>query len=249
MWVPNNPVSKRDGIEDSVGRVARCSIKAQDFRAQELGDELKRLRPPLPELTFAGLMIGSGPELKHFFNASRSLRSAAFVGRRLAQHARDMATNGRGMLPTNGNSLAGRLFRSALDLGVKIWTDAPATRLDMRDGGVCGAALQTSKGEIRVQTRRGVVLAAGGFPQDKAHSQQNSRVTSRHLRRGRAAGRSAEWRFRANCPLQCEIGAIGEPISPGNAVPTSGQTAQNRYFEQRPSAATLAADTPNLSIA
>lgn len=224
MWVPNNPVSKHDGIKDSVEAArtylrheagnhfnAECvdaflaagpeaieffhtktavkfesasafsdyhptapgglpggrSIKAQDFRAQELGDELKRLRPPLPELTFAGLMIGSGPELKHFFNAARSLRSAVFVGSRLAQHARDMITNGRGMLLTNGNSLAGRLFRSALDLGVKVWTDAPAIRLDMQDGGVRGAVLRTPKGEIRVQTRRGVVLAAGGFPQDK----------------------------------------------------------------------------------
>ena len=37
-----------------------------------LGKELQRLRPPLPELTFVGLMIGSGPELKHFFNVTRS---------------------------------------------------------------------------------------------------------------------------------------------------------------------------------
>src|SRR5512133_2554427 len=40
------------------------SILAQPFSGRALGNELKRLRPPLPELTFAGLMIGSGPELK-----------------------------------------------------------------------------------------------------------------------------------------------------------------------------------------
>jgi succinate dehydrogenase/fumarate reductase flavoprotein subunit len=224
MWVPNNPISKADGIEDSVENArtylqheagnhfnAECvdaflaagpeaieffhtktavkfepasafsdyhptapgglpggrSIKAQDFRAQELGDELKRLRPPLLELTFAGLMIGSGPELKHFFNATRSVRSAAYVAKRLAQHAWDLATSGRGMLLTNGNSLAGRLFRSALDLGVQVWTDAPAIRLETVDGTVRGAVLKTPKGEVHVRTKKGVVLAAGGFPQDK----------------------------------------------------------------------------------
>lgn len=229
MWVPNNPISKADGIEDSVeaartylqheagnhfnaenvdaflatgpeaieffhtktavkfepasafsdyhpaapgGLPGGRSIKAQDFRAQELGDELKRLRPPLPELTFAGLMIGSGPELKHFFNATRSVRSAVYVAKRLAQHARDMATSGRGMLLTNGNSLAGRLFRSALDLKVQVLTDSPVTRLETVDGTVRGAVLKMPKGEVHVRTTRGVVLAAGGFPQDKERRRQ-----------------------------------------------------------------------------
>lgn len=225
LWVPNNPVSRRDGVEDTVaaartylrheagnhfnaacvdaflaagpeavafferetavqfdpasafsdyhptapgGRAGGRSIKAKDFRGQELGSELKRLRLPLPELTFAGLMIGSGPELKHFFNATRSLRSAAYVVGRLARHARDVAGHGRGMLLTNGNALAGRLFRSALDLGVKVWTDAPAIRLEREGDAVRGATLQTKQGDIRVVARRGVVLAAGGFPQDPA---------------------------------------------------------------------------------
>lgn len=225
LWVPNNPVSRADGIADSVeaaraylaheagnhfnpetvdaflaagpeaveffhtktavtfepasafsdyhptapgGRDGGRSIKAVNFRAQELGPELKRLRPPLPELTFVGLMIGSGPELKHFFNATRSPVSAAYVARRLAAHARDLLTNGRGMTLTNGNALAARLFRSALDLGVRVLTEAPALRLTAADGRVTGAVLGTRDGEVAVRARRGVVLAAGGFPQDMA---------------------------------------------------------------------------------
>ncbi|MBN8945128.1 MAG: FAD-dependent oxidoreductase [Rhizobiales bacterium] len=223
MWVPNNPVSRRDGIEDTVeaartylrheagnhfnaecvdaflasgpeaigffetqtkvqfepasafsdyhptepgGRPGGRSIKARDFRGQELGKELKRLRPPLPELTFVGLMIGSGPELKHFFNVTRSVRSAAYVAGRLTSHARDLALNGRGMLLTNGNALAARLFASALDLGVDVWTDAPVTRLEHEGSAVVGALVRRPGGDILVKTRRGVVLAAGGFPQD-----------------------------------------------------------------------------------
>ncbi|MFX6019326.1 FAD-binding protein, partial [Acinetobacter baumannii] len=81
----------------------------------------------------------SGPELKHFFNVTRSVRSAAYVAGRLTSHARDLALNGRGMLLTNGNALAARLFASALDLGVEVWTDAPVTRLEHADGAVVGA--------------------------------------------------------------------------------------------------------------
>ncbi|EHL99938.1 FAD binding domain protein [Acetobacteraceae bacterium AT-5844] len=229
MWVPNNPVSRRDGIQDSTdavraylrheagnhynaanvdafleagpeaiafferetqvqfepasafsdyhptapgGMAGGRSIKAQPYRAQGLGDELKRLRPPLPELTFAGLMIGSGPELKHFFNVTRSLTSVVYVAGRLASHARDVALNGRGMLLTNGNALAARLFRSALDRGVEVWTEAPAIRLLEEDGAVHGAVLRKRGGDVTVRTRRGVVLAAGGFPQDKARRRE-----------------------------------------------------------------------------
>jgi succinate dehydrogenase/fumarate reductase flavoprotein subunit len=143
------------------------SILARPFNGRELGRELARLRPPLPELTFVGLMIGSGPELKHFFNVTRSAHSAAYVAGRLAAHARDLARYGRGMRLTNGNALAGRLFRSALDAGVRVLTEAPAHALIHEGGAVRGAMLRFPDGERRVMARRGVVLAAGGFPQDR----------------------------------------------------------------------------------
>ena len=225
MWVPNNPVSKRDGIVDSVeeartylrheagnhfnaecvdaflqkgpeaieffetktavtfepasafsdyhptgpgGRAGGRSIKAEPFRGEALGRELKRLRPPLPELTFVGLMIGSGPELKHFFNVTRSLESLRYVAGRLASHAADLVRHRRGMLLTNGNALAARLFRSALDAGVDVWTNAPAIRILADGGAVQGAIIRHDGAEVEVRTRRGVVLAAGGFPQDRA---------------------------------------------------------------------------------
>ena len=143
------------------------SILAQPFNGRALGPELKRLRPPLPELTFAGLMIGSGPELKHFFNVTCSPRSATFVAARMASHMRDVAISGRGMRLVNGNALAARLFRSALDAGAKIWTDAAVVRLITDGDAVTGAVVRTRDGEMTVETRRGVVLATGGFPQDR----------------------------------------------------------------------------------
>lgn len=144
------------------------SICAAPFDARALGAEKSRLRPPLKEITFAGMMIGSGKELLHFFNVTRSVRSAAYVAKLLAIYGRDLALHGRAMRLTNGNALAGRLAKSAFDLGVTILTSAPAVELIREGGAVRGAILEQDGRRVRVDAARGVVLAAGGFPQDVA---------------------------------------------------------------------------------
>ncbi len=121
---------------------------------------------PLREITFVGMMIGSGKELTHFFNVTRSLRSALFVAGKLAAYARDRLRYGRAMRLTNGNALVGRLAKSAFDLGIEIRTSAPARALVFEDGRVAGVEIETPLGRQRLIAQRGVVLAAGGFPHD-----------------------------------------------------------------------------------
>lgn len=142
------------------------SIVAAPYDARALGRNLRRLRPPLREITLFGMMIGTGEELKHFFNATRSLKSAGVVARLLARWGRDLAVHGRPMRLTNGNALAGRLLKSALDAGVTLWESAPAVELTVTDGRVTGAILQRKGRRVEVASSRGVVLAAGGFPHD-----------------------------------------------------------------------------------
>ena len=144
------------------------SICAEPFDARALGAEKARLRPPLREITFLGMMIGTGQELVHFFNATRSPRSAAVVAGLLTRHARDVLRHGRAMRLTNGNALAGRLAKSAFDLGIPLWTSAPARELVVENGGVRGALVEREGRTVHVRARRGVVLAAGGFPHDTA---------------------------------------------------------------------------------
>ncbi|WP_295813067.1 FAD-dependent oxidoreductase [uncultured Nitratireductor sp.] len=143
------------------------SIVARPFDGRELKSEIRRLRPPLSEITFLGMMIGSGKELLHFFNVTRSPVSAFYVGKLFLKFLRDMAFHGRPMRLMNGNALVARLARSCFDKNVPIWTDAPVRRL-LRDekGRVTGAIVDTREGAVEVYARRGVVLAAGGFPQD-----------------------------------------------------------------------------------
>ena len=143
------------------------SIVARPFDGRELGAEIKRLRPPLAEITFLGMMIGTGKELLHFFNVMRSPVSAFYVGGLFLKFLRDMAFHGRPMRLMNGNALAARLAKSCLDKGVPIWTRAPVTSLiKEEDGRVSGAVVETVTGTVTVNAAKGVVLAAGGFPQD-----------------------------------------------------------------------------------
>ena len=148
------------------------SILAAPFAAKALGRDLHTLAPPLETITFFGLMIGSGPELLHFFNVTRSARSAAYVAVRLAGHGRDLLLHGRAMRLTNGNALAGRLLRSALDAGVRLLLEAPAQRLVAEHGAVRGALAEHAGESLAITARRGVVLAAGGFPRDAARQRR-----------------------------------------------------------------------------
>lgn len=144
------------------------SIVAKAYDARALGEDVKRLRPPLREITFVGMMIGSQRELLHFFNVTRSVKSAGYVALLLARYLRDLALHGRAMRLTNGNALAARLAKSAFDAGIEIWTSAPVVRLTTDDGRVTGAVVRTGEGEVSITAGRGVVLAAGGFPWDIA---------------------------------------------------------------------------------
>ncbi|MDU6671960.1 MAG: FAD-dependent oxidoreductase, partial [Bradyrhizobium sp.] len=142
------------------------SMVTRPFDGRELGHHIKDLGQPLPELTVFGMMLGSGKEIIHFMRATKSLTSAFYVAKRLSKHALDVLRHGRGMTLTNGNALAGRLAKSAFDLGIPLWLSSPVAEL-IRDGEAVRGAVVTRQGRrIRVNARLGVVLACGGFPHD-----------------------------------------------------------------------------------
>lgn len=148
------------------GSAGARSIVAAPFDGRLLGDQVKYLAPPLHELTVFGVMVASGADYTHFLHATRSLRSAWYVGRRLSTHFMQTLFYGRGMKLVNGNALVGRLAKSAFDLGVEVWLQSPALRLIVEDDRVVGAIVRRADSEIRVMARYGVVLACGGYPHD-----------------------------------------------------------------------------------
>jgi succinate dehydrogenase/fumarate reductase flavoprotein subunit len=130
----------------------------------------KRLRPVLRrqlyETSFLGMGIMAGPDLQAFLHATTSVRGFAHAAWRVAFHVLDLITHRQGMQLVNGTALVARLARSADDLGVRLLVGSPVTRLLTEDGAVTGAVMSGAEGETTVRTRRGVLLAAGGFPND-----------------------------------------------------------------------------------
>jgi succinate dehydrogenase/fumarate reductase flavoprotein subunit len=148
------------------------SMVTRPFDGHELGEHIRDLGAPLPELTVFGMMLGSGKEIIHFMRATKSLTSAAYVAKRLSKHAGDVMRNGRGMTLTNGNALAGRLAKSAFDLKIPLWLKSPVRELIVENGAVRGAVIERDGRTIRVTAKRGVILACGGFPHDVARRQK-----------------------------------------------------------------------------
>lgn len=157
------------------------SILAAPFDIRRLGKDMARLRPPLKTITFIGMMFNSSnADLKHFFNATHSLKSFVYVARRLATHLKELLLYRRGIQVTSGNALAARLAKSALDLGIPIHTGTGARELLLENGRVRGAIAAAAGEALRIEARRGVVLACGGF----SHDLKRIREAYPHLRLG-----------------------------------------------------------------
>ncbi len=148
------------------GQPGGRSMVTRPFDGHELGERVKSLAPALPELTVFGMMLGSGKEIWHFMRAFKSLESFLYVAKRLTRHFVDVRRHGRGMLLTNGNALAGRLAKAGMDQGVDVWLRSPVRKLLTEAGAVIGAVVERDGVATTVTVRRGVVLAAGGFPHD-----------------------------------------------------------------------------------
>ena len=143
------------------------SILAAPFDIRGLGKDMPRLKPPLKTITFIGMMFNSSnADLKHFFQATKSLTSFIYVAKRLVTHIKELALYQRGINVTSGNALAARLAKSALDLNIPILTSSPVKEILMDNGHATGVRTDGEGGQRRITARHGVVLACGGFPHD-----------------------------------------------------------------------------------
>ena len=127
--------------------------------------QFAELRDPLPEFMVLGGMMITMTDAKHLLAVTRSFKSwkegmklvLRFVGDRLSGYH-------RGTRLVLGNALAARLFQSVLKQKIPYWLSTPLTKIETADGQVTGVTLQRDGKAVRVQARRGVVIATGGFP-------------------------------------------------------------------------------------
>ena len=151
-------------------------------------------------ITFIGMMFNSSnADLKHFFNATRSLSSALYVGKRLAGHCKELALYRRGVQVTSGNALAARLAKTAFDLGIPIHTNRRPESCWVADGAHHrrrGAG--RTRRPMRITARaRAWCSPAAASPQDVGRIGQG--LSARAARR-RALSRRSRGQYRRRRP-------------------------------------------------
>ncbi|CAM3840403.1 3-oxosteroid 1-dehydrogenase [Pseudomonas reidholzensis] len=165
QWLDGN------GIPDIHGNVPGAATQghqviAAPYDARQMGALIHRMRKTMRETSFLGMPIMAGADLGAFLSMTRSLKSFIHVSKRFLRHLRDLALHGRAMHLVNGVALVARLAKSAVDLGVTLIESAPARALIIDQGRVLGARVDSPDGITEIHARKGVVLAAGGFPND-----------------------------------------------------------------------------------
>lgn len=152
-----------------------------EYDGRELGEYFVQLRPPLSEFNAPGGMMLSISDMPHIARASRSFTSFKHIGRLVLRFAMDRLRYPRGTRLTMGNALTARLLRSALDVGVELWKNAPMRSLIREDGAVKGIIIERDGQPLEIRTRRGVVLATGGFSSNEAMRKQYFPFAEHHV--------------------------------------------------------------------
>lgn len=160
------------------------SLAVLPFDGRRLGDDLARLRPPLRQaLIFGGISVCTRLDLPRLLAAGRDPASAWHAARLLARGWRDrLAGHPRGTRLTNGNALVARLLKTLRERGVEVRTQACARALLVEEGEVRGLAFEQEGALHHVRSRRGVVLASGGWSADAQARQRRFP----HVRDGRS---------------------------------------------------------------
>jgi len=148
------------------GKSGGRSCEPELFDALKLGDEFFRMRElPRERLIMKGritMMASEGKPLlaggsKAMWIILRSL-FRYYTNFRARLKRMDRRTD-----ITLGGALAARLSLSLMERGVLRWLESPLKALILEEGRVTGALVEREGKPLRIQARKGVLLAAGGF--------------------------------------------------------------------------------------
>ena len=147
--------------EEPGGRAEGRTCECRPLDASVLGAERGRLRPGVMEAPVPIPVTGADYKWMNLM-ARKPVRALPKILRRVLQGLGGMAI-GREYL-AGGQALAAGLYAGVLAAGIPVWTQTSLVRLIEDDHGkTTGAVLRQNGREVQVTTRRGVVLAAGGF--------------------------------------------------------------------------------------
>ncbi|NKI18690.1 FAD-dependent oxidoreductase [Spongiibacter sp. KMU-166] len=135
------------------------------YDGRNLGEHFSALRPPLSDITiFRGLMVNH-KDIAHLVNVSKSFKSFCYVTRLITGHIISLLKYGRGTRLLFGQALIARLAKTMFDLNIPLRLETGVTELIEEEGVVTGVVAEHKGQMLRLGAKKGVVLAAGGFPQ------------------------------------------------------------------------------------
>jgi len=147
--------------------LAGRAIVPAPFDGRLLGDDFRRVRPPIPEfMLFGGMMVGKA-DLAPLIGRFQSIGKFIYSAKLFARYLIDRLKYPRGTRIMMGNALIGRLYYSLRQRGVPILFDASIKDVIGDRRRVAGARLKVGGKEITVRTRKGVVLATGGYAHNR----------------------------------------------------------------------------------
>ena len=170
-WHPDKP-----GFSAS-GRL----LMAETFDGRLLGGRLGQMRPPLTEFNAPGGMMLGLTDMPHIATIKSSWASFRHIAGLLLRYGWDRLRYKRGTRLTMGNALAARLLHSCDKAGVELWSNAPMLSLVEEAGSVTGAVIERNGRSLTVKTRRGVILASGGFSSNPAMRAQFIPYADHHV--------------------------------------------------------------------
>jgi succinate dehydrogenase/fumarate reductase flavoprotein subunit len=158
-----------------------------EFDGRKLGRYFRDVRAPLPAFApFGGMMLDL-VDLTHFLSFRRSLRSFQHVLKRFSRYGMDRLRYHRGTRLVGGNALIARLYKTMLDREIEILLRAFATKLVMDGDAVTGMEVAQDGRTARIRSRRGVVIATGGYPGSLDMRREHSRRPTVELSLGLAS--------------------------------------------------------------
>jgi 3-oxosteroid 1-dehydrogenase len=146
------------------GKLGARACEPHRFDARRLGDEFYKMREPAVQELIMGRISMSATEAHDLLTSAPGyIKLALKIGIRYFLDIVGRFKSKRDRSLTLGNALIGQLRLSLIDRNVPIWLECPFEEFIMDGGKVIGAIANKQGKRIRIESKNGVLLAAGGF--------------------------------------------------------------------------------------
>ncbi|MCP5040832.1 MAG: FAD-binding protein, partial [bacterium] len=150
--------------ETAGGKPGGRACEPHRFDARLLGDDFYDMREPAVQELIFGRLSMSATEAHEVLTGApgAGMLSAKIFFRYLVDIVGRFKSK-RDRSLTLGNALVGQLRLSLMDRNVPIWLECPFEEFILEAGRVVGAVVTKQGKRMRIESRKGVLLAAGGF--------------------------------------------------------------------------------------